>query len=993
MQKQVIKSKKIPFLLIVIYLLLILKILLYSQTPVDIYGQLRVQGKYLVDKNGNPVVLRGLSLFWSCWGSKYWNADVINWVATDWRVNVIRAAMGVEPAGGYLDSPTTNENLVNTVVQACINRGIYVIIDWHDHNAPAHQSQAIQFFQKMAQRWGSYPNVIYEIFNEPDTDDNWSGIKNYAQAVISAIRQYDPDNVILVGTPNWCQDVDTAAQSPLTGVTNVMYTLHFYAASHGAYYRQKAQTAINAGLPIFVSEFGTCEYTGDGRYNFQETDTWINFLEQNYISWVNWSLNDKQEAASVLVPGASTSGGWTDSQLTESGKYIRNKIRSYNQSTGGIAIYLTSCSSGSIVWSSTNIAVNITAGNPISKVEFYIDGTLKNTDTSSPYSYTWNTTEVQDGWHSIKITAYDSQNTQSSVNTSVIVYNANSPTINLSLQDGAIIYGAQCMVSAEVNKGYEQTINKVEFYLNSTKIGEDTVAPYTITFDTTKFQDGDYTLRTVAYDKKGQQGSKQISVKIKNTDEPPSVSIISPQNGQTVGGTVNIQVDAQDDRSISKVEFYIDNIKTYTDAGRPYSWNWDTTQYSEGPHTIKVVAYDSANQTATHQITLTVSRNVQQDNPPSVDFISPTNGATISGVVSVSIYASDDKGVQKVELYINNTKIVELTTYPYTYSWNTQNYQNGSYTLKAVAYDTNNQSSQKSIVVNVSNQSGSGGGGGTTDTPPSISIVSPQNNAVIDATLNLTVNLDDDKGLSKLEIYLNSNLIGTYTSIHIGTNNFQIDLSFYNNEQYILKAVVYDNANNTSESSITIKLNNSSIPPLSDNTMSINTSLFDEAVLKGIVDLQISVYAQNGISKIELYLKEELIDGIEFQTGTPTSYNFNYSLNTTKLPEGKNELKIVLYDTTNSVKETTYSIEIDNFKDTYICSPNNDGINDFIKFDVHSEVLIFDTKGKLIKIISTDPKIWDATSENGQRVKPGLYIYKILEGTKVLAIGTISVVN
>lgn len=981
-------------LIFVSILVLFSNLFLYSQTPVEIYGQLRVQGKYLVDKNGNPVVLRGMSLFWSCWGSKYWNADVINWVATDWRVNVIRAAMGVEPAGGYLDSPTTNENLVNTVVQACINRGIYVIIDWHDHNAPSHQSQAIQFFQKMAQRWGSYPNVIYEIFNEPDQDDNWSGIKSYAQAVISAIRQYDTDNVILVGTPNWCQDVDTAAGSPLTGVTNVMYTLHFYAASHGAYYRQKAQTAINAGLPIFVSEFGTCEYTGDGSYNFQETDTWINFLEQNYISWVNWSLNDKAESASALVPGASTSGGWTENQLTQSGVYIRNKIRSYNQSTGGIAIYLTSCSSGSIVWASTNVAVSITAGNTISKVEFYIDGSLKYTDTSSPYSYTWNTTEVQDGWHSIRITAYDSTNSQASVNTSVIVYNANLPTINLSLQDGATIYGEQCMVSAEVNKGYEQTITKVEFYLNSTKLGEDTVAPYNITFNTTQYSDGNYTFKVVAYDKRGQQGSKQISVRIKNTDDPPTVSITYPQNGQTIGGTVNIQVDAQDDRSISKVEFYIDNTRTYTDAGKPYSWNWDTTQYSEGQHTIKVIAYDSANQTATSQITVTVSKNAQQDNPPSVNFVSPTNGQNVSGVVSVSIYAADDKGVQKVELYINNTKIVELTTYPYEYQWNTQNYQNGAYTLKAVAYDTNNQTAQYTIVVNVNNQSsggGGGGGGGTTDTPPSISIISPQNNTVIDGILNLTVNLNDDKGLSKLELYLNNNLIATYTSINIGSNAFQIDLSAYNNDQYILKAIVFDNTNKTSEASVNIIINNSTLPPL--NTMVINTNLYNDSVLKGDVDLQISAYAQNGISKIELYLKDELIGGIEFQTGNPTSYSFNYNLDTTKLPEGKNELRVVLYDTANSTKEITYSIEIDNLKDTYICSPNNDGINDFIAFNVHSEVLIFDTKGKLIKTISTDPKIWDATNENGKKIKSGLYIYKIIEGTKILAVGTIFVVN
>ncbi|MEN3013433.1 MAG: cellulase family glycosylhydrolase, partial [Endomicrobiia bacterium] len=429
----------------------------FSQTPVQVHGQLRVSGRYLVDRNGVPVVLRGMSLFWSQWGSKYWNSSVIDWVATDWKVNVIRAAMGIED-GGYLTYPTTHKNLVKTVVQACIDRGIYVIIDWHDHNAPAHQSQAIEFFREMAQTYGNTPNVIYEIFNEPDLDDNWNGIKSYAQAVIQAIRQYDPDNVILVGTPNWCQYVDVAAGSPLTGVSNVMYVLHFYAATHGSNYRHKAQTAINAGLPLFVSEFGTCEYTGNGRYDFNETDAWINFLEQYKISWVNWSLNDKPESCSALVPGASASGGWLESQLTQSGRYIRNKIRSYNQSTGGIVAYLTTCSSGSIVWASTNVSVYVSAGNSISKVEFYVDGTLKYTDNSSPYSWVWDTTQYSDGWHNLKVVAYDTQNNTSQVQTSVVVYNSTLPSINITNpQNGSIIYGNSAMVYVEANKGYEVT--------------------------------------------------------------------------------------------------------------------------------------------------------------------------------------------------------------------------------------------------------------------------------------------------------------------------------------------------------------------------------------------------------------------------------------------------------------------------------------------------------------------------------------------------------
>lgn len=988
--------KKILRFSILISFLFIFILSSHAQTPVQTYGQLRVSGRYLVDKNGTPVVLRGMSLFWSQWGYKYWNSSVINWVATDWKVSVIRAAMGVEE-GGYLSNPTYHKDLVKTVVDACINAGLYVIIDWHDHNAPAHQTEAINFFREMAQTYGSYPNVIYEIFNEPDTDDTWSGIKSYAQAVISAIRQYDPDNVILVGTPNWCQDVDVASQSPLTGVTNVMYTLHFYAASHGSYYRQKAQTAINNGLPIFVSEFGTCEYTGDGAYNFTETDTWINFLEQNKISWVNWSLNDKAESASALVPNASTSGGWSESQLTESGKYVRNKIRAYNNFAGGVITYLASCSSGSIVWATTNVVVNVTAGNGVSKVEFYVDNTLKYTDTSSPYSYSWDTTQYSDGWHNIKIIAYDTQNNTSQVTSSVIVYNANSPTVNITnLQNGSTVYGTSLAVYVDANKGYEKTIQKAELYINNSKLLEDTTAPFSFTIDTTKYPDGNISIRAVAYDIRNNQGSKQITVYVKNKDDPPTVTITYPQNNTTVGGTVTIQVEALDDRGISKVEFYIDSSKKFTDTGSPYSWNWDTTQYTEGQHTISVIAYDTSNQQAQASITVNVSRNVQIDNPPSISFINPQNGQTLSGVITVEVYASDDKGVSRIELFINNQKIYETSSYPYTYNLNTQSYSNGQHTLKAVAYDTSNQQAEVSITVNIDNQSPPPPPPppppqDPQDNPPSISIILPQDNDVIDKILNLTLNVSDDKGISRLDVYLNNSLIAQYTYIQ---NTYIIDVSYFNNDKYELKVVVYDTSNNFATVTRTITINNTFTPVVEKEELSLTPSLIENAVLRGQPNIQISAYAENGISRLEIYINDELYETIVFETQIQIkNFNFNYTINTFELTEGKTNIKIVLYDSAGNSKQSVYNVEVDNFKDNYFISLNDDGINDNVFFDAHSEVKIYNLKGQLIKTITGYPKIWYAEDERGTKVAPGVYIYKILNGNKTLAVGTITVIK
>ena len=292
----------------------------------DLYGQLQVKGNRIVDQNENPITLRGMSLFWSQWsvGSKYYNASCIEWLRDDWKCGIVRVAMGVE-AGGYLTTPDTQKVRVTTVVDACIDLGLYVIIDWHDHNAHNHETQAKQFFAEMAEMYGDEPNVIYEIYNEPEQVSWPNVIKPYAEAVIDTIRSIDPDNLIIVGTPTWSQDVDVASMDTLA-YSNIAYALHFYAASHKQSLRNKATTALNNGIALFATEWGTCDYTAQGDIDYTETNTWCSFMDQNMISWCNWSICDKVETAAALIPDASANGGWSESDLTESGTLVRDKI-------------------------------------------------------------------------------------------------------------------------------------------------------------------------------------------------------------------------------------------------------------------------------------------------------------------------------------------------------------------------------------------------------------------------------------------------------------------------------------------------------------------------------------------------------------------------------------------------------------------------------------------------------------------------------------------
>lgn len=318
-------------------------------SPVDDIGALRVVGNEIRGGNNQVARLRGMSLYWSQAkaGRDFYNAGVVEWLATDWHANVIRAAMAIEGnwspvEQGYLSDPATNRARVKTVVDAAIQKGIYVIIDWHDHNATAHQSQAISFFSEMAQQYGNKNNVIYEIFNEPD-DESWSAIKSYSIEVIKAIRQYDPDNLIVVGTPKWSSDVDVASQSPITGYTNIAYAFHFYASEAWHYnnYRQKAETALNSGIALFVTEWGCSEASGTGTINFNYVNTFMSWMESKKLSWCNWSICDLSETSAALKAGTwnaqgnlvhavSTTGNWAVSDLSASGAYVRDQMRSLN---------------------------------------------------------------------------------------------------------------------------------------------------------------------------------------------------------------------------------------------------------------------------------------------------------------------------------------------------------------------------------------------------------------------------------------------------------------------------------------------------------------------------------------------------------------------------------------------------------------------------------------------------------------------------------------
>lgn len=292
------------------------------------HGQLSVSGTQLVDKNKNPIVLRGMSFGWHSMWPRFYNEKAVSWLKKDFNCNVVRAAMGIELGEwSYIKNPEFSKQKIEAVVNGAIKSDIYVIIDWHSHNI--NLKEAKEFFEEVSKKYAKYPNIIYEIFNEPDYE-SWPEIKAYAEEVITVIRKNDPHNVILVGSPHWDQDVDRPAEDPIKGFDNIMYNMHFYAATHGKDLRDRTDEAIKRGLPVFVSESAGMEASGDGPLNMKVWQEYVDWMEARKLSWITWSVSDKDETCSILKKSAKSEGKWKDQDLKESGIKIRQFLRKYN---------------------------------------------------------------------------------------------------------------------------------------------------------------------------------------------------------------------------------------------------------------------------------------------------------------------------------------------------------------------------------------------------------------------------------------------------------------------------------------------------------------------------------------------------------------------------------------------------------------------------------------------------------------------------------------
>ncbi len=379
--------------------------------------KLQVIGTQLCDQNGDSVQLRGISTHGLAWFPEYVNQECVDELKS-WGANLLRLAMYTDESGGYCTDGDQDElkELVRSGVEYATNADMYVIVDWHilsEGTPVTYQSEAEAFFDEMSEEFANHDNVIYEICNEPNTAD-WPEIKAYAEDIIPIIRANDPDGVIIVGTPTWSQDVDQAAADPITDQDNIMYTLHFYAATHKDDLRSKMTQAIDDGLPIFVTEYGICDASGNGTIDIDSANEWISLMNEYDVSYAMWNLSNKDESSSIIASDVSKTSGFTYDDLSESGKWVYDMLQdaltgdSMEEATADVFEKVAEANAGTVTDDGLTVHTNLDSSwdDGSGTYSYLYRVTVDNTTGSaiSDWSITLNFNEdvtLTDGWNGV----------------------------------------------------------------------------------------------------------------------------------------------------------------------------------------------------------------------------------------------------------------------------------------------------------------------------------------------------------------------------------------------------------------------------------------------------------------------------------------------------------------------------------------------------------------------------------------------------------------
>ena len=301
----------------------------------SVCGHLQVKDGKLCSEKGESVMLRGVSFNGLITSESFLNEETYRELAEDDGVNLVRLAMYTYGMGtiGYCTNGDKEQHKADIArgVELAVQHDMYVIIDWHilsDGDPNTYADEAMRFFAEMAEPYRGCDNVLYEICNEPNGVD-WPRVKEYALQVIPVIREKDPDAVILVGNPEWSKDLRSVAADPLD-FDNILYSFHFYSATHGQEYRDMTEAVSRSGLPIFVTEFGVTAASGGLPRDLEGADAWIELLERERISYCMWAYAKVPEACSAIRSTVLGYSGFQTEDYTETGLWLLENLKAHN---------------------------------------------------------------------------------------------------------------------------------------------------------------------------------------------------------------------------------------------------------------------------------------------------------------------------------------------------------------------------------------------------------------------------------------------------------------------------------------------------------------------------------------------------------------------------------------------------------------------------------------------------------------------------------------
>ncbi len=593
----------------------------------------------------------------------------------------------------------------------------------------------------------------------------------------------------------------------------------------------------------------------------------------------------------------------------------------------------------------------------ISRIEYYLDDIFLSTKTTSPYTYSVNTSLYSDGQHTIAVKIYDTSE-QSNLDYVVIIFDNTPPQASISTpSDSSIIKGTtQITFTAEDN----YNISKYELYINNNLIISKQLTQQTTTYthmlNTLSMSTTSY-IKVVVYDSIGLSFTTQVKVFVDNS--PPVINNINLYDEQVVSGTINILINASDNLGLNKAEFYVGNTLINITNIYPFVFNFDTTSFEDGLYNFNFKIYDKASNISTSSISVIIN-NTNDQRPTAQIFISTYN--IVKGTVPIDIICQDDKKLSKLMIYTNNNLVntlqINQQSYTYQYLLNTLLYPDGELEIKAKVYDSINQSSETKKLIKIDN------------TPPTINFITPNNGSTISGKQIINISASDHNGVSFVEMIIynfNNEEVVKISSISTIFYEFDTKKDFIQNGTYTIKFKSYDSVGNYSESNIYVIISNSDELP----KITI-TNLENGQKVKGNLEININFSDDYKVTKLEFYINEKLIDTYIAQTSSG-SYTFTY--NTELLSDGNYIVKIIAYDSSNQTLLKLTNITVDNILDKVFLNINPTvNVNKIIDFgDYVIRYKIFDNKGKLIYEDKTNK--WGGQTLNGSTLKPGAYIY------------------